>query len=504
MTPRPTNTLLLSLAVLLTASGAGASPLFEASGAVGGTGGLNAEVSDPSVASTYFNPAMLVEAQENVLVGFSVLDEQISVTLDGRQAGDVPLVVGQRDIVGPDGKPISNATVPTQWLTDGCPPGTAKGQCPPPGFPARPRQSQGTSGKARTYLTLGFAKRAFTDRLTLGVYAMLPVSSFTTAASFYPDERESLFSNSLHPELYGDRLTAMSIAFGGGFRLTPDLSIGAGFTVGLTNVATSSSYVRDATDYSTLLINNNISTQAALSPQVGAYWHPLPRWRVGGALHAPQSFEIDTNISAAQPSGAQSGATRRQVFDYMPWRASIGLETDLIKSALYTMSVGGGVQYTFWSDYVDRQGESPAVYGNDLAWHDTITWTVGIRHKYRAARAFLDWQYVPSPVPAQVGRSNFVDNDRLGLALGGDVEVTLAHTRIRPGFQLVGYRLIRRHATKDDSRIVDELPDNSVFADTRDPVPGAAGLQTNNPGWPGFASEGWVYGGAVTIGVPLD
>jgi hypothetical protein len=56
---------------------------------------------------------------------------------------------------------------------------------------------------------------------------------------------------------------------------------------------------------------------------------------------------------------------------------------------------------------------------------------------------------------------------------------------------------------KDDSRILDELPDGSIFGSTHEPVPGAQGLQTNNPGWPGFASEGWVWGGGITLGVPL-
>jgi long-chain fatty acid transport protein len=481
-----------------------ASPLFETAGAVGGTGGLNPVVSDPSAASAYFNPAMLIDADENVLIAFTALSEQVSLTLDGRHGGDVPLIVGQRNIVGPDGQPISNTAVPTQWLQKGCPAGSGPGQCPPPGFPARPRQAQGSSGKTRPYLTLGIAKHLIPDRLSVGVYVMVPASSFTTASTFYSDEREALFSNSLHPELYGDRLTAVSLAFGGAFRLLPSLSLGGGFSVGLTNVAASSAYVVNATDYSQLLLNNDVTSKVALSPYLGVYWVPTPRFRVGGALHASESFEIDTGITNTLPSGTQSTSSRSNVYDYMPWRISAGVETDIIQSPAYTMAIVGSAQYEPWSDYIDRQGNSPSIYGADLAWKDTLIWTLGIRHKYHAARAFLDWQYKPSPVPEQVGRSNYVDNDRLGLALGGDIEVKLGPTRLRPGVQFIGYRLIWRHNTKDDSRMVDELPDNSVFASTRDPVPGAAGLQTNNPGWPGFGSEGWVYGATLSIEVLLQ
>jgi hypothetical protein len=33
------------------------------------------------------------------------------------------------------------------------------------------------------------------------------------------------------------------------------------------------------------------------------------------------------------------------------------------------------------------------------------------------------------------------------------------------------------------------------------PIPGRQGLQTNNPGWPGFGSEGWIVGGGAYFSV---
>ena len=35
----------------------------------------------------------------------------------------------------------------------------------------------------------------------------------------------------------------------------------------------------------------------------------------------------------------------------------------------------------------------------------------------------------------------------------------------------------------------------------RSPVAGREGVQTNNPGFPGFGSSGWVYGGGVHVAV---
>jgi long-chain fatty acid transport protein len=496
----------------LVATRAAASPLIDLVGSIGDNAGGQGSVSGPGAASTYFNPAMLMDAEENVLLSFALLTQQIGVTLDGRNGGDVPLVVGQRNLVYPNspsvpaslrGQPIPNDVVPTQWLNKGCAAGNLATECPAPGFPARPRQSQGNGQATKTYATVGLVKRLIKDRLTFGFYGMIPLSSFTTAYSFYPDERESLFSNSLHPELYGDRLTSVSIALGAGLRLLPDLSIGVSFSVGLANTAASNSYVRSSTDYSTLLLSNAVDTTTSFGTTVGAFYKPVPWFRIGGALKTPESFDLTTNISSTLSTGTQSQGTLRNVFDYMPWMFTGGIEADVVQRGAYTMSVTGSLKYAFWSSYQDRVGDSPSMYGSALGFHDTLSPSLGLRHKYKLLRSYIDFSYIPSPVPEQVGRSNYVDNDRIGAFLGGDFDIKFGTTHIRPGIQFFGDRLIPRNNVKNDKLIVDELPDNALDASTGKPVPGAAGLQTNNPGWPGFASQGWVYGGMVTLGIPL-
>src|SRR5689334_17873045 len=104
----------------LAADTAGASPLFELAGASTGSGGLSARATGPSAASTYFNPALLPRASQSFEFGLLVVSDQISMTLDGRTGGIVPLAVGDRQIVDGAGNPISNATVPTDWLEHGC------------------------------------------------------------------------------------------------------------------------------------------------------------------------------------------------------------------------------------------------------------------------------------------------------------------------------------------------------------------------------------------------
>jgi hypothetical protein len=492
---------LASLAALFAPARAHASPLIETMGAVGGNAGAQGVVTGPSSASTYFNPAMLVEADDELLLGFTLISEQMGVTLDGRPAGsDVPLIVGGRNVFS-GGRPLPPDVVPTQWLRQGCPSGQGTGQCPAPGFTARPRQGAGSSGVTHTYLTLGFVKNIVKDRMTLGLYTMLPVSNFTTAQAFFADEREALFSNSLHPELYGDRLTAVSIVAGAAFKLLPSLSIGASVSVGLANGASSRDYVQSATDYSQLLLANGVTTSVNFAPTLGIRFSPVPWLRFGGAVHAPESFTVDTTVDATLPTGTQSGTEQRNVFDWMPWSASAGVELEILRRGTYSASLVGTFNYAFWSSYRDRMDVSPTSYGPDMTFRDTPSGAIGVRHTFKDARAYVDLRYVPTPVPAQVGRSNYVDNDRAGVGLGADVLVRFL--KLRPGVQLFADRFIPRHQTKDPSRIVDEVPDDSTVGTTGSPVPGAQGLQTNNPGYPGFASGGWLWGGAVTLSMPL-
>lgn len=128
--------------------------------------------------------ALLVEPEDGVLVSYGLVSEQIGVTLEGRPPGiDVPLAVGSRDVVSGDGAPLPNDRTRSAWLKDGCPGGTEPGTCPSPGLPARPRQGNGSSGVARSYVTLGVVKGVAKDRAAIGLYTMFPVSSFVTVPS---------------------------------------------------------------------------------------------------------------------------------------------------------------------------------------------------------------------------------------------------------------------------------------------------------------------------------
>ena len=164
--------------------------------------------------------------------------------------------------------------------------------------------------------------------------------------------------------------------------------------------------------------------------------------------------------------------------------------------------------YSLWSNYIDRQGERPVA---PYEWANTLDVTVGLRHSYGPLRSFLDVQYVPSPVPLQTGRTNYVDNDRVSTALGLDYEFEVFEGTWRVGVQGQAHVLLERSQQKldpltadpsiDRAQLVrDEFPDDAVDARGQ-PIASATGLQTNNPGWPGFSSRGILGGAGVTLGL---
>jgi long-chain fatty acid transport protein len=494
----------VAAALLAVPATASASPLFELVGDVQGRGGLTARITADGPAAAYFNPALLTFAEPGLDLGVFVLSEQIGITVDGRGtsslcgagACDVPSVNGR----GPeafrhaDGTPIANPTLPTSWLRDGT-----------PDFGARARQGAGSGDSVRAYQTLGLATPVFGGRVMLGLYAMIPLGEFTTAKAFYNDEREQHFSNSLHPELYSDRMTATSLAFGGAIKVLPTLSLGATFTLSLANSASAPVYVSDLNNLDTVLLDSDIGVKAAVAPHFGVVWDAMEHLRVAGTVHTPQSFDISTGFKYVLSTGSEQSATIDFTHAYMPLTLA-GAATyqlgDDKRRALWLTAVGS---FQRWSQYKDRHSERPA---GDYGWSDTLSAAIGARYGQGRARGWVDLNFQPSPVPPQTGRSNYVDNDRAGVMAGGDYDIRFWGSKFRVGATFVAHHLFERHVTKfvapagteDPDLVRDEVPDDAID-NINQPVPGAAGLQTNNPGFPGFESVGWLLGASFHVAV---
>jgi long-chain fatty acid transport protein len=440
----------------------------------------------------------LPRARQGLELSWLVLNDAVSITLDGRDpAMDVPL--SAVDKFGTD-----LPSVPTSWLEQGCEPGS--GGCVQRLSP-HPRQSEGSSGQVRGYQALGMVNHVWRDYLSIAFYATVPLKAFTQAHSFFVDEREQFFTNSLHPELYADRLTPLSLAFGAGSRPLRWLSLGVSFTLSLGNSADAGTYVGNSAKLGqTLQLSTKIDVAASVSPHAGLVVEPIETLHIALTVHSPQQMVINTRFGTYLPNGDLQYAERSSTHSYLPWIVGLGLAYDVGER----WSLNGSVSYERWSQYVDRQGERPLkAYG----WEDTFNGALGLGFHNEHWTASIDVQFRPSPVPAQTGRTNYVDNDRLGLTAGISYDWPIKHWdvafRVAARAQL--HRLLYRHQTKIDPApyaqrgltspqlVADEWPDATRDISTGETIAAARGLQTNNPGWPGFASEGYLLAGSLSL-----
>ena len=103
-------------------------------------------------------------------------------------------------------------------------------------------------------------------------------------------------------------------------------------------------------------------------------------------------------------------------------------------------------------------------------------------------------------MPPQTGRTNYADADRYALGGGLLRKSCLLGRIVDVSVGLQVQVLQPRSSWKDPAApapVVDEFPD-SIGLDGR-PIEASAGLQTNNPGFPGFGVDGWLWSLGVSL-----
>lgn len=520
---RRASTVIACTAGLAIAHTASASPLFEETGGLFGTSGLNARFTGDDTSASYFNPGNLARAPNGINVGFFTLHEGIGIKLHARDAEnvDIPSVAG---LQFRDGTSFGGV-----FTTEELYRGQDCDDCLVP----RPRQGAGSSGVTRNYATIGLTNRVIDNYLSAGIYAVLPLGQFTTTNAFYPDEREQYFSNSLHPELYGDRLTAPSIAIGVGSSPIPELSFGLAFTIALINTANAGVFTKDAGDLDgKAVLGARVGVVAKIAPHFSINYHPLPNLQFSAVVHSPSRFDIGLNFSNTLDTGNEQTATRTMVHDYNPWFFAFGGEyiADLGK---YDLTVVGGLQIGLWSNYINRhneragyeyEAEGRMTLHGGFGWRNTITPSIGLRFgELDHWSVGADYKYVASPVPEQTGRTNYVDNNKQVAGLNVDYRFDAGPLRMGVGANFQGHFLKKRSHNKitqspDQTRdqihnpnsqnyghninpdlVLDEVPDELRERSTGDRPDRAQGLQTNNPGYPGYTSSGALFGASIYL-----
>jgi len=446
-------------------------------GAVG-SGGLSLLSADPAVLAT--NPAAAARLPSGASFGLDLAWPNATITLGARPAGvDVlPSTLVAEPIGGwPAGavRPLATSSLV-------------------------PRAN--TTGVAPSH-TLLFAATAhfFSDRGALGVALQAPISAIQAQQSFYTDEREQFFTNRLHWMALGGDQRQLAVSASAAWRVTDGVAIGIGAFFDQVIGSDARVYMPRALSSSDGQMN--IANQVLLSsaPTAGASLGPWNGARLEVAWHGARETRIDvdslTRLRGLDNDGSDSTTlSTRFRLAQIPQQAVFEASwTD----ASDVWSLGAGARWQRWSATTTAHDEPiPGGLSDVVDLHAGARWRLPNGMWLRAGGAFT-----PSPVPEQTGRANVVDNDRVtGTAgFGFTTSVDLGRLDVELAGRLV--RLIARHNTKmadAASPVYDELP-AGTSPKTGQIVPETRGFQTNNPGFPGFGSGGWL--GALTLSVAL-
>ncbi len=480
----------VAVSLLFAAPVARAGATLELIGAPTSTNSMSARVLGRGAAVAYFNPALLPDTPATTEAGYFVLITHTSIDLLPRPPGvDVPESIYNAQLGGPGGatQPLGLRPLPTAELVN-------------------PRQNtlvRDTTG----YAALGVVRPIFGERMVFGFYTLLPLHSFLEQHGFFSDERSQYFTNQLHYELLGDRKTTTTFAVALGSRLNDWLSVGGGADISIGTRTDMAVYVPDAGDQSVVLLGPNIRTATTAAPYFSVLTQPSEHLQLTMLVHMATSMNTDGQNDLrfwnyTYPAGQNS---IKQIYHfsqgYEPLRVTIGGSYSSRPHGLgKNWQIGAQAVLTRWSQYRDRHNERPLD-----AWHDTISPTLGGALDLGRQRVSADLGYVPSPVPDQTGRTNYVDSSRIVASLAFDTPTSVLGASFGMGFYLSGQLLLKRSVVKSPAAahpVIDEVPDNATDIVKNQPLPGAQGLQTNNPGYPGWSAQGWMLGGGVALRLP--
>ncbi|MBI5524878.1 MAG: hypothetical protein HY897_00940 [Deltaproteobacteria bacterium] len=374
------------------------------------------------------------------------------------------------------------------------------------------------------YLGVGMAYNFGVRRFQLGVLAQLPISSWNSAevATHFNDEREANFSNKIYLMRFGQWERIAAVLAGAAYSPLPWLDVGVGAQVSLAAKVRLKLYIPDATvqDYSQSNVGSEIA--GALRPVAGLRFRPLDWLAVGAAWRNESYVSMDGgggldlwNYHEPVPDKLVPKRTTQKysmALDYEPMEISVGVG---VKLREVTTQVA--VMWQQWSQYLDHHAahaqsyaefpSSPflpvlsdgaydptnggAIDADEYRFNNTfnVQWSGQWRFK-EWGEASLGACWYPTPAPAQLGRTNFADNDLLGITAGSRFDFNLLKLDWTLAVNLQVWQMFERTTYKDPAQVYDEFPDAARTLVANNPMSEAAGLQTNNPGYPGYEAGG--------------
>lgn len=391
------------------------------------------------------------------------------ITLWQRPTGvDVPASVLTASPAGgwpdPGNKPAPTASLRADRSADGAP---------------SPDSRLALAATARLHRLLGF-----------GLVVALPRNGLLTATGAPTDERAALFDNRVRWARQGGADQVPTVLLALASRPLPWLAVGVGVAVDQVAQAEVETFVSELGGSSTssaapMLQRTTVVTRLSprLALRLGGGQRP---WQVLLAASGARGAEIASESAVFLRGFAGGGQALAQQSRFVAGEVAPRLDGQL-RWQLGAHRVGLGV--------VTRSAES-----------------------LRGAELRLGGQFaLPSPslalvcgagiaaseLPAQVGRANLVDNDRVAGSFGlrwqrrSDIGLWTVSLGARLDW------LLPRDHRKDlgsDDPVRDEVP-GLIDPKTGKALADADGLQTNNPGYPGYRSEGWLLTTALGVGL---
>lgn len=458
--------------------------IIELTGASGTTAPLSQTVLGEGSAVTYHNPSLLFSAKNGFTMGFQALGRMLYIDYGERPAGsDISESIYNARVLNSDGTTgiLQRKPLATKDLAK-------RGGESPSGYDL--------------YVSIGLVKEIVPKYWSLGMHMMIPTGSFQKQSPFYPDEREQYFTNSLHFEMLGDAIQSSRFGFGTAVQFFPQMQFGLGFTVGSRSTAKNSVFMPESGAHESAYVSTDLTVNNFIVPYFAVSGRPLEDWLITVTLHLSAVSTVDTdNRIRFWGEGSQTELSEYSVTysrDFDPLTLGFGTAYKFKLSENWSINTGAGAKWHYWENYKNRQNR-------DVERDFNNSWSamLGAVVKWKDTAFSLDGMFVQTPVPDQTGRTNYVDSNRIAFALGLTQSFKTGPVAVGFGIDLQAHHYFDRPVQKDpDSSdpVIDEFPD-SVDIKTGEFIEESEGFQTNNPGWPGFSSGGWLLSGGVTLSV---
>jgi long-chain fatty acid transport protein len=278
------------------------------------------------------------------------------------------------------------------------------------------------------------------------------------ASLWLPDQRltrvRSLPFDQPRFVLFDNRPQRLYLAANVAIQIVPGLYIGGGLTF-MSRTAgqlfLKGSVAVSDPDASSLVSKIDVDLVAVRYPQAGILWEPTPWLSIGASyrhsfvLNLDQQFRIDGNVgNPGLTPVVENGYLAAHSIStdlFQPWQLTGGGALRLKRDLLVTFDL----TFARWSEfpipaanltlgldigvYNDRVMLPPARSYPPSRFHDIVIPRAGVEWRaWQRPKLALDvragYSYEPTPVPEQIGESNFADSDKHTVAVGAGLELS--------------------------------------------------------------------------------